>query len=306
MSTSGRVHRHNPVILDGGLSTGLEHEGEPIVAPWWSARCLIAGPRRERVRRVHAAHVDAGAAVVTANTFRCNLRTLRGVDLDPGSGHAWMVHAAVGVARRAAGSRARVAGSVGPVADAYRPDLVPEDDELREEHRWLAVELSRAGVDLVLVETMNTAREALIATEAVLAAGLEPWVSFVCGDDARLLSGEPVAVAARAVADRGAAVLGINCTTPGRTGPALRALREVYDGPLLAQPNVEDRTAISSAGPRPVAVGPAALAQNFAEWHDEVGLAVVGGCCGATAEHVAALAARFAPREAGDPVATGV
>lgn len=304
MSTSRRV-QDPPIVLDGGLSTGLERQGEPVVAPWWSARCLIAGPRRELVRRVHAAQVDAGSAVVTANTFRCNLRTLRGVDLDPGSGYAWMVHAAVGVARRAAGSRARVAGSVGPVADAYRPDLVPSDDELREEHRWLAVELSRAGVDLVLVETMNTVREAAIATEAVLAAGLEPWVSFVCGDEARLLSGEPVGAAARVVADHGAAALGVNCTTPRRTGPALRALRAVHDGQLFAQPNVEDRTR-AGAGPTPVAVGPAPLAEAACRWHAEVGLAAVGGCCGTTAAHVAALAARFAPRAAGDPVPTGV
>ncbi|MFT7840548.1 homocysteine S-methyltransferase family protein [Saccharothrix sp. BKS2] len=306
MSTSGRTHRLPPTVLDGGLSTGLENQGEPIVAPWWSTKCLIAGPRRELVRRVHAAHVEAGAEIVTANTFRCNLRTLRGVDLDPSSGYAWMVHAAVGVAQRVAKPRLRVAGSIGPVADAYRPELVPTDEELREEHRWLAVELSRAKVDLVFVETMNTAREAAIAAEAVLATGLEPWVSFVCGDDARLLSGEPIGEAAGAVLDRGATVLGVNCTTPERTGPALRALREIYDGPLFAQPNVEDRTNASPVGPQPVAVGPEALAQAVAEWHDEVGLAAVGGCCGATAEHVAALAARFAPREAGEPVQTGV
>ncbi|WP_328609949.1 homocysteine S-methyltransferase family protein [Amycolatopsis sp. NBC_00345] len=299
MSTSGRSPHHPPTVVDGGLATGLEHEGEPVVAPWWSAKCLLAGPRRELVRRVHAAHVDAGAAIITANTFRCNLRTLRGVDLDPGSGYAWMVHAAVGVAQRAAGPRARVAGSVGPAADAYRPDLVPSDDELREEHRWLAVELSRSGLDLVFVETMNTAREAVIATEAVLSTGLEPWVSFVCGDDGRLLSGEPVAEAARAVSGLGATALGVNCTTPERTGPALRALREAYDGPLFAQPNVEDRTAAPTAEGFPVGVSPEALAEAFAGWHDEVGLAAVGGCCGATAEHVAALAARFAAHPVG-------
>ncbi|WP_007023445.1 homocysteine S-methyltransferase family protein [Saccharomonospora iraqiensis] len=293
MSTSGRIHGTRPTLLDGGVSTGLENEGEPVIAPWWSAKSLLAGPRRELVRRVHAAHLHAGAEIVAANTFRCNLRTLRGVDLDPGSGYAWMVHAGVGVARRAAGPRTRVAGSVGPAADAYRPDLVPEDDELREEHRWLAVELSRAGVDLVLVETMNTVREAAIATEEVLAAGLDPWVSFVCGDDSRLLSGEPVAAAGRAVAALGATVLGVNCTAPARTGPALRTLREVHDGALLAQPNVEDRTGTCADGPLPVAVGPEELADAVADWHDEVGLAAVGGCCGSTAEHVAALAARF-------------
>ncbi|MER7013620.1 homocysteine S-methyltransferase family protein [Saccharopolyspora sp. NPDC000359] len=305
MSTPGPANRQSPTILDGGVSTGLELEGEPVIAPWWSAKCLLAGPRRERVRRVHAAHVDSGAEIVTANTFRCNLRTLRGVDLDPGSGYAWMVHAATGVARRAAGLRARVAGSVGPVADAYQPDLVPTDDELREEHRWLTVELSRSKVEMVFVETMNTVREAVIATEAALAAGLEPWVSFVCIDGARLLSGELVAEAARAVAASGARTIGVNCTIPQHTGAALGAVREVHDGPLFVRPNVEDRTNPTTSGPLLVAVGPDALAEVIAGWHEEFVLSAVGGCCGTTAAHVAALAARFAPRRADTPVSTG-
>ena len=103
-----------------------------------------------------------------------------------------MVHAAVGVviaARNRAGTpQTQIAASMAPVEDCYRPDLVPPDDELRTEHRWLATELRRAGVDLVLIEAMNSEREARIALAEVLAVGGRAWVSFVCDDGATLLS----------------------------------------------------------------------------------------------------------------------
>src|SRR5439155_4461376 len=143
-----------------------------------------------------------GARVITANTFRANLRALRQTRLD-GAGQAWMVHAAVGVAG-AARNEARVpdaliAGSIGPAEDCYRPDLVPGNEELRAEHGWLVRQLSRSGVDLFLIETMNNIREARIAVEQVLSAGGRAWVSFVCDDDATLLSGEPLLGAVHAV-----------------------------------------------------------------------------------------------------------
>ncbi|WP_089157748.1 homocysteine S-methyltransferase family protein [Micromonospora sp. NBS 11-29] len=282
---------HTTIRLDGGVATELQRHGIALTPPWWMTRALLSDERRRVLRGVHERFLTAGADVVTANTFRCNLRALQATGLQD-AGLGWMVHAAVGVAlaaRNAAGNpRTRVVASMAPVADAYRPDLVPDDDTLRVEHRWLATELSRAGVDTVLVETMNTAREARAALAEVLATGGTAWVGFVCGDDARLLSGEPLADAARAVVADGAAAVLVNCTDPARTEVCLRELRAAVSGPIGAYPNLEGR-----AGDGPAALDPKAFGDLMARWRDEYALALAGGCCGTTPEHLAAMSDRF-------------
>jgi S-methylmethionine-dependent homocysteine/selenocysteine methylase len=286
--------------LDGGTATELRRAGLPLTPPWWTTRAVLSDARRRVLRSVHEDFLTAGAQVLTANTFRCNLRALTRAGLQD-AGLAWMVHAAVGVAlaaRNRAGDRDTViTASMAPVEDCYRPDLVPPDDELRAEHRWLAVELSRAGVDVVLVETMNSEREARIALAEVLATGGRAWVSFVCDDDAKLLSGEPLSRVAAAVEADGAAGVMVNCTPPAQTEACLRVLREVCDGPIGAYPNAEDR----SGTPRwthvdealPSSLEPDAFGELLARWRQEYGLAMAGGCCGASPEHIAAMSRRL-------------
>ncbi|MEV4256728.1 homocysteine S-methyltransferase family protein, partial [Spirillospora sp. NPDC049652] len=261
-----------------------------------TTRALTTEPRREALRAVHEGHLAAGAGVVTAATFRCNLRALRRIGLDE-AGLAWMVHAAVGVARAARGTgNALVAASMAPVEDCYRPDLVPPDGELAAEHRWLATELQRVGVDLVLIETMNTEREARIALEQVQAVGGRAWVSFVCAADGRLLSGERLADAAAAAERDGAEAVLVNCTAPGDAEKALAELRAACSGPIGCYPNNEVReganrwTHVDEA--LPSALDPDAFADLLAGWRDAYAPDILGGCCGTTSEHLAAARAR--------------
>ncbi|GAA2534948.1 homocysteine S-methyltransferase [Winogradskya humida] len=259
-----------------------------MTPPWWTNWALLSDAKRRVLRALHEQFFTAGAQVITAATFRANLRTLQAAGLQD-AGLAWMVHAAVGVAqaaqKAAGGPGTHVVASMAPVADCYRPDLVPDDDELRAEHRWLAVELSRSGVDTVLIETMNTAREARSALEQVQAAGMAGWVSFVCGDEARLLSGEPLADAARAVVADGAAAVMVNCSDPVRTQRCLDVLADVTAAPIGAYPNLEDRDGVNGSWE------PKAFGALMATWRDNYGLAFAGGCCGATPEHIAAMTA---------------
>src|SRR6185436_12595780 len=107
---------------------------------------------------------------------------------------------AVAIARAAVPAGHRVAGSLAPLEDCYRPDLSPADP--RPEHRELARALADAGVDLLLCETFPHAGEALVACEEAVATGLETWVSFTAGPDGSLLSPAEVEAAAREAADR--------------------------------------------------------------------------------------------------------
>ncbi|NIL41281.1 homocysteine S-methyltransferase family protein [Salinispora arenicola] len=299
-----------PLILDGGLGTELQRRGRSVTAPWWTAHCLRDADGRRLIAQIHAEYVTAGADVITADTFRTTPRAAHRAGIAGHTVAADLVRTAVALAREAADTvrrRVLVAGSVAPVEDCYRPDLVPNDGVLRREHAWLAEQLARTSVDLVLVETMNTAREAVAATRAVCAEGLPAWVSFVCTDDARLLSGTDVVAAATAVRAAGADMVLVNCTDPAGTDGALRRLRRPDVGPLGGYPNLEDRRGLPPAAAvdryLPPRLTPDAFAELCAGWYY---LDVVGGCCGSTPTHIAALRGRFPvddrgvrPRESG-------
>jgi S-methylmethionine-dependent homocysteine/selenocysteine methylase len=283
------------VLLSGACGTELERRGAATPLPLWSAAALRDAP--DLVREVHEDHVRAGARVVTANTFRTDRRTLGRAGL-AGEARAWTKRA-VALAREAV-ARARpprpvaVAGSVAPLEDCYRPDLVPGDATLRAEHGVRVGDLVSAGVDLALVETMNTAREAVAALGACRAAGLPAAVSFVCGPGARLLSGEPVAEAVAAVLASGPAPLAllVNCCAPAVATEALAAVRaaarDVRRGTYANGPGSAD----PERGWRSVPAPGTDVVEFLSEARRALALGAtfLGGCCGTTPEHVAALA----------------
>jgi S-methylmethionine-dependent homocysteine/selenocysteine methylase len=283
--------------LDGATATELQRRGVSVRPPLWTSGALTSSRGRAVLGDVHAEHVRAGADIVTANTFRCNVRALRRAGLDRAAG-ASLVSTAIatareGVACAGSGRRVWIAGSMAPVEDCYRSDLVPASDELRAEHGWLARELVSAGADFVLVETMGCVREARIALEAVQGAGGRAVVSFGACDGGRLLSGEPIAPAARALQRDGAAAVLVNCTTMSSTERCLQLMSSSMAGLLGAYPNVEDRTGVAALThvdrALPVGVDVPTFAATAARWCREFGLAVIGGCCGSTPQHIAAL-----------------
>ncbi len=280
-----RLQSGPPLILDGATGTELLRRGFRTALPLWSAGALLDAP--DLVAAIHADYVAAGAEIVTANTFRTNPRTLARAGRF-GRGRE-LTRRAVELAR--ASGAPFVAGSIAPVEDCYRSDLVPVDAQLRAEHAEMAAALAEAGADLLLVETMNTVREAAIATEAAHAVGLPVLAGFVCGVDARLLDGADPAEAARAVEAAGACAVLVNCTPMAAIARVLERLRTGTGLPLGAYANVgvED-PAVGWTLTDDVEPGPYARAAR--EWV-RLGARVLGGCCGTQPAHIRALADRF-------------
>jgi S-methylmethionine-dependent homocysteine/selenocysteine methylase len=215
---------------------------------------------------------------------------------------------AVTIAREAAQQADRkifVAGSISPLEDCYSPELVPPDGELWIEHAEMAHDLAQAGCDLLLVETMNTIREAVIAARCAAVTGLPVCVSFVVGprglppdranvvesaeSDARLLllSGEEIASAVYAVQPIKPAVVLINCVPLAFIERGFAELRAAHRGPIGLYANVghaDDRDGWTLTDD----VQPEAYARQAQRWIQH-GAAVIGGCCGTTPEHIAAL-----------------
>lgn len=282
-----RLQGGTPLILDGATGTELERRGLPCRVPLWSARALIEAPAE--VESIHRAYANAGADILTANTFRTQERTLARSGY---SGRARELSLrAVALCRAAAGG-AWIAGSIAPLEDCYRPDRVPPDADLEREHRGHAEYLAEAGCDLLLVETQNTLREAEIALRCARATGLPVWVSLVCRPGARLLSGEGLASVLRALEPLGAIAVGVNCLS-------LHAVRDAL--PLLASsalpfgiyPNLAFETPRPDApfqeAAQTVDCDPDRFLAEAQQWVKS-GARIVGGCCGTRPEHIAALA----------------
>jgi S-methylmethionine-dependent homocysteine/selenocysteine methylase len=275
-----------PLLLDGATGTELERHGVPTPLPLWSAAALETHP--DLVRQIHLEYLEAGAELLTANTFRTQRRALtRG---GWGDRAAELTGRAVELAREAIAAAARpalVLGSAPTLEDCYCPDRVPDDAALEHEHREHARHLAEAGVDGVWIETINTIRETRFATQAAVAAGLVPLVSFVCGEPARLLSGEPLAEAAAAARAAGAAALGVNCLPPRAIPPCLDVLaREPL--PTAAYANLgapcEEQGFVRSD-----ACDPQTFAGFALSWRER-GARLLGGCCGTTPDHIRAIA----------------
>jgi S-methylmethionine-dependent homocysteine/selenocysteine methylase len=271
-----RLHSGPPLVLDAALGTELLRRGLELPAPLWSAHGLLERP--DLVETIHRENAEAGADVLTIASFRLHRRNLS--ESSCSLSQRELIEAAVALARRAAGTVA-VAGSLAPLEDCYRPDLVPKQESLLSEHREMASALLAAGVDLILVETMNTVREAVAAARAAAETELPVVVSCVSDGDGRLLSGEPLQDLTRALLalPRPPDAIGINCVAARSLAPDLVRLANAAPRvPLVAYGNVFSD-----------AVAPEDYARRAAEWV-ALGARLVGGCCGTTAAHTRAVA----------------
>jgi S-methylmethionine-dependent homocysteine/selenocysteine methylase len=275
------------LLLDAAMGTELQRRDADTTLPLWSARPLLRDP--ELVWTVHGDEVGAGADILTANTFRTHARSLAKGGLGERSGE--LTARAVQLAHQAAAAPGRevlVAGSLSPLEDCYRPDLAPDEASLEAEHGAQARFLADSGVDLILAETHNSIREARAALAAAKATGLPAILSLVTDGEGKLLSGETIDEAARALHPLRPDVLGINCVPAARLADDLERLAAAAAGvPLGAYANL-GLPADDKGWAFTEELTPEKYAEHARRWL-ALGARIVGGCCGTRAEHTRAL-----------------
>jgi len=279
--------RGGPRVLDGAMGSELHRLGGQAAGTLWGVGTLMEQP--DLVHEVHRRYVAAGAEALTAATFRIAPYALRALGLEARAGE--LAAAAVGLAREAAAAAdppPLVFASQTTLEDCYRPDLVPDAPTLLREHAATAAALAAARPDALLLETFNTTHEARAACAAATATGLPVLVAFTCLPGGRLLSGEDVGAAAAAVTQPGVVAVGVNCTRVPDLMAALNRVAAATPLPVAAYANNAWFAADS-----PWLEAEEASPEQFGVWARAwmaAGARLVGGCCGTTAEHIAAVA----------------
>ena len=268
------------VFLDGGTGTVLQGRGlPPGVAPEnWNIE------RPEEIRAVHSAYAAAGSDIVCTCTFGANREKYHG-------DHplAEVIAAAMANARA---SGARVALDIGPTGRL----LSPAGDFAFDAAYSAFAEQVRLGAmakpDLVLIETMGDTRE---LKAAVLAArencDLPVYATVALGEDGKLLTGGDVESVAALLNGLRVDALGFNCGLgPDRMLPYVKRLAQATNLPIIVKPNAGMPKVVDGKTIFPV--GPEEFARQVEELV-KAGAAIVGGCCGTTPEHLAAVHARL-------------
>lgn len=290
-----RLNRGELILLDGAMGTELARRGAATPLPLWSASALLDAP--DTVREIHEEYVRAGADILTANTFRVTARALgkvgRGSEIDR------LTELAVGLARdaavRAGGARAvMIAGALAPLEDCYRPDLMPEAAVAEREHAEQAVRLARRGVDLILIETMNSIAEAKAAMRGAKPTGLPVLVSFLCRNARELWSGERIEDAVRAVEALKPEAILVNCVAPDIAADLVAEMARVTRLPLGCYPNAGEPDLAQETWNFDPSWTPTRFAEAAALWVAR-GAQLVGGCCGTGPDHIRALRLALPP-----------
>jgi 5-methyltetrahydrofolate--homocysteine methyltransferase len=278
---SGRL-----LFLDGGMGTMIQAAGESGHACPEELNLSRPG----LIESIHAAYIDAGANIVETNTFGANRLKLAKSGL---AGRLEeIVGSAVAIARRAAGERALVAGSVGPLGEFVEPVGRLSPGDAREIFGEVAAHFKRAGADLLLIETMSDLKEVRAAAMAARDVGLPFIVSMTFEDDGRTVLGTPPEAAVITAEALGASLTGANCSAgPEGLLPVLLRMGAVARRPLIVQPNaglprLEGGRTVFPATPDEFARGMRAFAA--------AGVAALGGCCGTTPGHIRAMAEALA------------
>ena len=286
------------VLLDGGTGSELQRRGVPMNEAAWSGLAVHTHPNR--VREVHEAYIDAGAEVIVTNTFGTTRYLLEAAGL--GDEFENINRNAVRLAieaRDASGKDIAIAGSLSNLPPGMQAGNYPLADEELASLGELAAILADSGADLIALEMMQDTRHAVRAMEAALATGLPVWLGVSCRrrpGGAGLVSFDlpnmDFAKPLDTLIPMGPDVVNIMHSDIDAVAPAIAMVRERWSGPVGVYPEVGEFK------PPHWRFDPESTPERFVEHaRDWVasGALLVGGCCGTTPEHIAALAEAFHP-----------
>ncbi|MBW4054131.1 MAG: bifunctional homocysteine S-methyltransferase/methylenetetrahydrofolate reductase [Proteobacteria bacterium] len=267
---------------DGAIGTMLYTKGVSLDSNFEHLNLV----RPDLVAELAREYVTAGAQIIETNTFGANYTKLSAIGL----GHkvSEINLAGARIARAAAGHTTLVAGSVGPLIAIKGEEREDSPEQIEDAFRVQCRSLAEGGVDILLLETFSSLPQLQLAVTVARETGLPVCASLAFLEGGRSGDGSSVESFCQAMETAGADILGANCGAgPLELLKVIKRLAALTDKPISAYansgfPEYLDGRFIYRATPDYFA----AMAREMVT----VGANIVGGCCGTTPEHIAALA----------------
>ena len=284
-----------PVLLDGGMGQELYSRAGGDVGNLWSGQVLI--DRAELVQEVHEDFIQAGAQIITTNTYMLGRSKLE----KAGLGHEFeAVNIKAGQlacqAREKSNTNVQIAGALPPLSGSFRPDLVAPINLIEPMYSEQA-EILAPYVDLFLCETMSSAQEAVAAVAGAAKFGKPIWVSWTLQDNGSkvLRSGESLTKAYDALKGQPVSAFLINCCSPESVSAAIPELVSLSDCPVGGLANGFKEIPIDWVSSDKIEVlgrredlNEINYAFHVKNWIAS-GARLVGGCCEIGPKHIAHL-----------------
>jgi S-methylmethionine-dependent homocysteine/selenocysteine methylase len=284
-----------PLLLDGGMGRELQFRGVRLSPAIWSATGITEAPTL--VRQIHEDYIQAGADIITTNSYGLILEDLARVGM---ADRYEALNATAGrLARKACQVADRpvlVAGSLPPLRGSFRPDRVGPESELIPCYKKQAGLLA-PFVDLFLCETMSSASEGRAAATGAMAAGKPVWVSWTLHESrpGRLRSKETIEEAVQALDGLPVSGLLVNCCAPASVSRVIPLLAKATDQRIGGYANTfhpipEDWQLDGEKNTDGLLslrkdLDPDAYGEYALEWIRK-GADIVGGCCGTRPAHI--------------------
>jgi homocysteine S-methyltransferase len=235
------------------------------------------------VSEIHQQYLDAGAEVMTTNTFGANRYKLQPHGLEEKVGE--VNRRGAELARAVAGDRAWVGGSVGPIGGQLRPLGPLEPDEVAEAFREQIRGLIEGGIDLILLETFHALPEMGAALHAARSFPELPVVASFSFDRNRMTNvGVTPEEAVSFLEAEGADVIGVNCSTgPNDLLEIVERMAKLTKRPITVMPNAGLPREVQN---RLIFLATPEYMAEYARRFILTGASMVGGCCGTTPEHI--------------------
>lgn len=286
-------------LIDGGMGQELVRRSGKDPSPLWSAQVMLDTP--EIVEQLHLDFIQAGASVITLNTYSATPERLaahgRGDLFDSVQKAACDV--ARGAIARSGNEQVQIAGCLPPLVASYHPELTPPKEIAIETYARIS-QAQNDAADFFICETMASVAEAEYALAGASSCGKPVWVALTLDDkDASCLrSGEPWQKAVDQVQKQGAAAVLLNCSRPETISAVWTEFVAACQVPCGAYAN--GFTSVTELNPGGTVdsletrndLGPEAYANFAMEWVTQ-GATLIGGCCEVGPAHIAYLAGKL-------------
>ncbi len=274
------------VVFDGAMGTELYRRGYFVNTCYEGLN--LSSP--DVIKEIHSAYADAGADVITTNTFGANANKLARFGM--ADQVAEINRKGVELVRECADENTLVAGSVGPLGEASKKIHDKAVSIITEQIKALV----DAGVDFIIFETIPTIREAEYSIEAIAAFPDTPYmISFMVDRELESMNGEPLAreLALCDAASHKPAAIGMNCCIGADAMlDALEKARAICPYPIIVQPNAGMPKQVND---RMLYMCSPEYLTTYATRYVELGAQGVGGCCGTGPEHIASIVSAVKP-----------